>query len=67
MCDEHTVPTLRQFLRDPLIRLVMQSDGVTDHEMIALVRRVSAALAARSAECPESGWALHVQEGQAAW
>ena len=64
MCNEPTVPTLRQFLQDPLIRLVMQSDGVTDREMIALVRRVSAA---RSAECSEAGWTLHVQEGHAAW
>jgi hypothetical protein len=48
MCSEQTTAfTLRALLRDPMIRMVMQSDGVTDHEMISLVRRVAAATASR--------------------
>ena len=35
-------------LRDPLIRLVMASDGVTDRDMIALGDQVRRALAARA-------------------
>ena len=31
-------------LKDPLIRLVMESDGVSDHEMMALMERVRWAL-----------------------
>jgi DNA invertase Pin-like site-specific DNA recombinase len=34
-------------LRDPLIRLVMESDGVTEQEMIALMDQLRRALAAR--------------------
>jgi hypothetical protein len=34
-------------LRDPLIRLVMESDGVTEPEMIALMDQLCRALAAR--------------------
>jgi hypothetical protein len=34
-------------LRDPLIRLVMDSDGVTEQAMIALVEQVRWSLAAR--------------------
>jgi hypothetical protein len=34
-------------LRDPLIRLVMESDGVTEQAMIALVEQVRLSLAAR--------------------
>jgi len=34
-------------LRDPLIRLVMESDGVTDRDMIALRDQVRRVLAAR--------------------
>jgi hypothetical protein len=49
MCTEPTTAqTLRGWLRDPMIRLVMDSDGVTEREMIALVRRVTTASAARS-------------------
>ena len=48
MCSEQTTAfTLRGLLRDPMIRSVMASDGVTDHEMIALVRRVATATALR--------------------
>jgi hypothetical protein len=53
MCSEQTTAfTLRGFLRDPMIRMVMESDGVTDHEMIALVRRVVAATALRPQMMP---------------
>jgi hypothetical protein len=34
-------------LHDPLIRLVMRSDGVTDADMIALINQISESLAAR--------------------
>jgi hypothetical protein len=34
-------------LRDPLIRLVMDSDGVTEQEMIAVMDQLRRALAAR--------------------
>ena len=53
MCSEQTTAfTLRGFLRDPMIRMVMESDGVTDHEMIALVRRVVVAAASRPQTMP---------------
>jgi hypothetical protein len=38
---------LNSLLRDPLIRLVMDSDGVTEQAMIALVEQVRRSLAAR--------------------
>lgn len=38
---------LNGLLRDPLIRLVMDSDGVTEQAMIALVEQVRRSLAAR--------------------
>ena len=67
MCTEQTTaPTLRGWLRDPMIRLVMQSDGVTEHEMIALVRRVTAGVATRpEALSPLSQWS--VQQAETAW
>ena len=34
-------------LRDPLIRLVMESDGVTEHEMNDVMDQLRRALAAR--------------------
>jgi hypothetical protein len=64
MCTEATTaPTLRGWLRDPMIRLVMESDDVTQHEMIALVRRVTAAAASRPESSLPSRW--HAQEAQA--
>jgi hypothetical protein len=67
MCTEQTTaPTLRGWLRDPMIRLVMESDGVTEHEMIALVRRVTTAVALRPNPVPGlSQW--RVEEGHSAW
>lgn len=67
MCTEQIgAPTLRGWLRDPMIRLVMESDGVTEHEMIALVRRVSTAVASRPpALPPPTQW--RIQEGHTAW
>ena len=67
MCTEQTkASTLRGWLRDPMIRLVMDSDGVTDEEMIALVRRVCEAVASRPATMtPASQW--RVPEHQCAW
>jgi hypothetical protein len=56
MCTEQTTAfTLRGWLRDPMIRLVMESDGVTEHEMIVLVRRVIAGVASRPEASP-SQW-----------
>ena len=49
MCSEQTTACqLSDWLRDPMIRLVMESDGVTEHEMIALVRRVAVAAESRA-------------------
>jgi len=48
MCAATDVDTkLDDLLRDPLIRLVMRSDGVTKREMVVLVRDVRRALAVR--------------------
>jgi hypothetical protein len=53
MCTEQmTAPGLRGWLRDPMIRMVMDSDGVTEREMIDLVRRVTAAVASRPDALP---------------
>jgi hypothetical protein len=38
---------LTSMLRDPLIRLMMHSDGVTERAMLALVEQVRRSLAAR--------------------
>ena len=67
MCTQQTTAwTLRGWLRDPMIRLVMDSDGVTEHEMIVLVRRVAAAAALRPDPAPGmSQW--RVQEGHSVW
>ena len=66
MCTEQTTaPTLRVWLRDPMIRLVMESDGVTEREMIALVRRVTTAVASRPEALPSlPPW--QVREGHTA-
>jgi len=49
MCTQQiTVPTIGCWLRDPLIRLMMDSDRVSEEEMVALLRRVSTAVAARA-------------------
>jgi len=67
MCYEQTTAyTLRGLLRDPMIRSVMQSDGVTDHEMIALVRRVATAAASRPQLAPPAR-PLPVVEHSTAW
>jgi hypothetical protein len=39
---------LNSLLRDPLIRLVMQSDGVTEQAMIAVVDQLRRSMAARA-------------------
>ena len=39
---------LNSLLRDPLIRLVMQSDGVTEQAMIDVVDQLRRSLAARA-------------------
>jgi hypothetical protein len=39
---------LNSLLRDPLIRLVMQSDGVTEQAMIAVVGQLRRSMAARA-------------------
>jgi hypothetical protein len=67
MCTEQTTAlTLRGWLRDPMIRLVMESDGVTEQEMIALVRRITAAVASRPEALPSlPQW--RGQESHAVW
>ena len=47
MCTEQTTEARHSWLQDPLIRLVMDSDHVSDGEMLALLRRVSVAFASR--------------------
>lgn len=42
-------PTVELFVSDPLIRLVMASDGVTVAEMHEIIRTARAALCARAA------------------
>ena len=39
---------LNTLLRDPLVRLVMQSDGVTEQAMIAVLEQLRRSLAARA-------------------
>lgn len=49
MCTQQiTVPSIGCWLRDPLIRLMMDSDRVSEAEMLALLERVSTAVAARA-------------------
>lgn len=49
MCiQQFTVPTIGCWLQDPLIRLVMDSDRVSEEEMLTLLQRVSTAVAART-------------------
>jgi hypothetical protein len=48
MCaGQNDVMRFPDLLRDPLIRLVMKSDGITEQEMIALMEQLRRALAAR--------------------
>jgi hypothetical protein len=48
MCTRQlTAATLNGWIQDPMIRLVMDSDGVSDRDMLALLQRVSAAVEAR--------------------
>jgi len=50
MCTQQiTVATIGCWLQDPLIRLMMDSDRVSEEEMLALLKRVSTAVAARAA------------------
>jgi hypothetical protein len=50
MCTHQiTVPTFGCWLQDPMIRLMMDSDHVSDDDMIALLQRVSAAVTSRPA------------------
>jgi len=50
MCTQQiTVPTIGCWLQDPLIRLMMDSDRVSEEEMLALLKRVSTAVATRAA------------------
>jgi hypothetical protein len=42
-------PTVEAFVSDPMIRLVMASDGVTVADMHAVLRTARAALCARAA------------------
>ena len=51
MCTQQiSIPTIGCGLEDPLIRLMMDSDRVSEAEMLALLQRVSTAVAARSAD-----------------
>ncbi len=42
---------LAALARDPLVRLVMASDGVTEDELVAVLRRAQRAVASRAATC----------------
>ena len=44
--------TFLSLLRDPLVRLVMESDGVTEQEMIAVMDQLRRSLAARYDRMP---------------
>ena len=46
----------REILRDPLTRLVMESDGVSEHELMTLLRRIRRA---RFPQFPELAEAAH--------
>ena len=51
MCREsHDEMRSPDLLRDPLVRLVMESDGVTEWEMIAVMDQLRCVLATRDAE-----------------
>jgi len=66
MCTEQlTASTLRGWLRDPMIRLVMASDGVSEQDMITLVERVSVAVSTRLTTPVASQW--RPQECSGAW
>jgi len=48
MCtDQISAAAQGCWLQDPLIRLVMDSDHVSDRDMLALLERVGAAMATR--------------------
>lgn len=51
MTDRGTL-TLAGLLQDPLTRLLMQSDGVTEEEFAQLLHRVQDCLLAREADEP---------------
>ena len=59
MCTT-TISTLTMacMLRDPLIRMVMHSDGVSDDDMSELLSRVKDTLVARGAPKAPSGVAV---------
>jgi hypothetical protein len=49
-------PTLTNLLADPLIRAVMDADGVDRHELEAVLRQASYRLGVPSDEPDVSGW-----------
>lgn len=55
MCARSDDAALARLLRDPLIRLVMDSDGVTEQAMIALMQQLRRSLATREAEAIDLG------------
>jgi len=70
MCmDQISEVTRGGWMQDPLIRLMMASDHVSEHEMRALLDRVSVAVAARreALRLIERQEALAVQPIAATW
>jgi hypothetical protein len=55
VCARSDDAALARLLRDPLIRLVMDSDSVTEQAMIALMQQLRRSLAAREAEAIDLG------------
>lgn len=52
MCADRSDLTYEAMLTDPLIRLVMQSDGVTHDQLVAVLREAAAAVQARAELLP---------------
>jgi hypothetical protein len=48
----HREPTLEEMLSDPIVRALMDADGVDPHELEAMLKEVARTLgAARGAHC----------------
>lgn len=52
MCADTNDLTYEAMLTDPLIRLMMASDGVTEEQLVAVLREAAAAVEARAELLP---------------
>ncbi len=59
MCDDLRALSFENLLTDPLIRLVMKSDGVTHSDMVAVLEVARAAAMARRLAAQPQGDALY--------